>query len=194
MVVNSVVRSLTRGTRNVSHSIHSERRLRLEVFEKFQIHVYKYTVHPTDALPEINPVKSRALPHEKQHQNGLLAKFSKMRILLLTENPILAIGLEAALRQAGHTLLLSSTIAQLREQLVASSGDAEPPNVMVLDDWCDICPGRNGLAVMPTVSTSYLLKTTKWLKLYPIAAPMKMSDGKCAWVGSRDSERNAAVP
>ena len=26
----------------------------------------------------------------------------------------------------------------------------------------------------------YLLRTTKWLKLYPIAAPMKMSDGKCA--------------
>jgi hypothetical protein len=40
----------------------------------------------------------------------------------------------------------------------------------------------------------YLPSTTKWLTLYPIAAPMKRSEGKCAWVGSRDSERTAAAP
>ena len=43
-----------------------------------------------------------------------------MRILLLTENPVLALGLEAALFRAHHSgLLLCSTNAQLREQLAA---------------------------------------------------------------------------
>ena len=57
-----------------------------------------------------------------------------MRILLLTENPVLALGLEAALRQAGHTsLMLSSNVAQLQEQMVALRGAPQPPNVLVLD-------------------------------------------------------------
>ena len=58
-----------------------------------------------------------------------------MRILLLTENPVLALGLEAALFQAQHTsLLLCSTVAQLRAQLAArQSSLLDPPDVLVLD-------------------------------------------------------------
>ena len=66
-----------------------------------------------------------------------------MRILLLTENPVLALGLEAALLKAGHfasfsrpiysSLLRCSTIAELREQLTASIESVDPPNVLVLD-------------------------------------------------------------
>ena len=40
----------------------------------------------------------------------------------------------------------------------------------------------------------YLFSTTKRLMLYPMAAPTKTSEGKCALVGSRVSERNVAVP
>ena len=68
---------------------------------------------------------------------------SNMRILLLTENPVLALGLEAALLKAGHfasfsrpiysSLLRCSTIAELREQLTASIESVDPPNVLVLD-------------------------------------------------------------
>ena len=57
-----------------------------------------------------------------------------MRILLLTENPVLALGLEAALLKAGHSgLLRCLTVAQLREQLTASIESVDPPNVLVLD-------------------------------------------------------------
>ena len=45
-----------------------------------------------------------------------------MRVLLLTENPVLALVLEAALLKAGHnSLLLSSTLAQLHAQLAAAA-------------------------------------------------------------------------
>jgi hypothetical protein len=58
-----------------------------------------------------------------------------MRILLLTDNPVLALGLEAALLKAGHnSLLLCSTIAQLREQLAAAiEAGLVSPAVLVLD-------------------------------------------------------------
>jgi hypothetical protein len=42
--------------------------------------------------------------------------------------------------------------------------------------------------------TPYLLNTTKRLMPYPMAAPKKMSEEKCAWSGNRVSARNAAVP
>ena len=57
-----------------------------------------------------------------------------MRVLLLTENPVLALGLEAALLKAGHnSLLLSSTLAQLHAQLAAAADAGDPANVLVLD-------------------------------------------------------------
>src|SRR3954447_11656099 len=60
--------------------------------------------------------------------------------------------------------------------------------------------------VMPAIAVSFAIlsmrglahsrcrSTTKWLMLYPKAAPMKMSDEKCARVGSLLSERTVAVP
>ena len=80
-----------------------------------------------------------------------------MRIVLLTKNPILAIGLESGLRQAGHSLMLCSTVAQLREQLAASGGDAEPPNVLVLDE------SHVGLAVLNNLKAEMKqLHTVLW--------------------------------
>ena len=58
--------------------------------------------------------------------------------------------------------------------------------------WDSSRPSGGGSA--SRASELYLLSTTKWLMLYPKAAPMKMSEGKCARSGSRDSERNVAVP
>ena len=86
-----------------------------------------------------------------------------MRILLLTENPVLALGLEAALRQTGHTLLLCSTVAQLREQVVASSRALEPPKVLVLDQ------AHVGLAVLNDLKEEMThIHTVLWVDEIPV--------------------------
>ena len=45
-----------------------------------------------------------------------------MRILLLTENPVLALGLEAALSKPAIACCSAPTVAELRGQMVTASG------------------------------------------------------------------------
>jgi hypothetical protein len=46
--------------------------------------------------------------HKATPNRPFQQSFPEMRILLLTENPVLSLGLEWALPRAGHTLLLCS--------------------------------------------------------------------------------------
>ena len=69
-----------------------------------------------------------------QHQNGLLAKFSKMRILLLTENPILANrpGVRTAARELEehqNGLKLSKVLGHKQNMM------AELTHEQALDSW-----------------------------------------------------------
>jgi hypothetical protein len=45
----------------------------------------------------------------------------------------------------------------------------------------------------PSFAQFCLRNTTKWLIVYPKTAPMKTSEGKCAWSGTRVRATNAAA-